>query len=71
MATRARSQDLTQLVRLVDQGLLRVPTADVFTLDRSAEAHRLAEGAAAGKVTIEVAPPSGIEPVSAEGPSGR
>ncbi|KQO64323.1 hypothetical protein ASF23_17355 [Curtobacterium sp. Leaf261] len=56
VATRARSQDLAHLANLVDQGLLRVPIVGTFSLDRAAEAHRLAEGSAAGKVIIEVDP---------------
>lgn len=53
--TRARSQDLTHLAALVDDGRLR-PTVDrVFPVTQAAAAHAHAEGPATGKVVIQLA----------------
>jgi NADPH:quinone reductase-like Zn-dependent oxidoreductase len=50
--TRARSQDLTQLGSLVQQGLLRPVVDRTFALAQAQDAHRHAEAGAAGKVVI-------------------
>lgn len=53
--TKARSQDLAHLVALVESGRLVVPLDSVLPLDHADEAHRRAEGDAAGKVVLRVA----------------
>ena len=52
--TKARSQDLAHLTALVDAGRLVVPMDSVLPLERAADAHRRAEGDAAGKVVLRV-----------------
>ena len=52
--TRARSADLAHLAALADSGRLLVPLDTVLPLDRAADAHRRAEGDAAGKVVLQV-----------------
>ncbi|NNH22170.1 NAD(P)-dependent alcohol dehydrogenase [Pseudokineococcus marinus] len=56
VATRARSQDLARLARLVDSGDLRIPVQAVLGADHAAQAHRLAESATPGKVVITMEP---------------
>jgi len=55
--TRARSQDLAQLASLVQQGRLRAAVDRTFPLIDAADAHRHAEGEAAGKVVITLPTP--------------
>jgi NADPH:quinone reductase-like Zn-dependent oxidoreductase len=50
--TQARSQDLAYLGALADSGQLVVPLDSVFPLERAPDAHRRAEGDAAGKVVL-------------------
>ena len=53
--TKERSQDLTFLARLLDDGDLRVPLDRVFALSDIVEAHRYAEGGTVrGKVVVEI-----------------
>lgn len=56
--TRARSADLAHLAALVEHGRLLVPIDTVLPLDRAADAHRRAEGDAAGKVILQVYAPT-------------
>ena len=56
--TRARSQDLAHLGALVERGRLVVPLDTVLPVDRAADAHRRAEGDAAGKVVLQVPAPT-------------
>lgn len=53
--TKERSQDLTFLARLLDEGAISVPVDRVFALSDIVEAHRYAEGAPVrGKVVVEI-----------------
>lgn len=54
VATRPSTGDLARLVRLVMAGDLRPPVDRVLPLAQIAEAHRLAEGPALGKVVLEL-----------------
>ena len=51
--TQARSQDLAHLAALVDRGQLRANVHRSFPMTRAAEAHKLAETTATGKVVLE------------------
>lgn len=56
--TRARSQDLAHLGRLVSTGRLRVPVDRVLPLADVVEAHRHAEGGVRGKVVVTLPGPA-------------
>lgn len=54
--TKARSQDLTRLVTLVDRGELRSVLDRTFPLEAAADAHRWAETSVTGKVVLTLRP---------------
>jgi NADPH:quinone reductase-like Zn-dependent oxidoreductase len=54
VATRARTEDLARLVRLVEDGRLTPIVDSVYPIQDIAEAHRRAEGGAVGKVVVDL-----------------